>query len=159
MSIPPLTRVSEPFRYHERVVGDVWLRREGEVPAAPEGPHVFTQRAAWLNAWIAAIGSAQTTVHLALPTLTHAALVVALAQAAKQRQVRVYIITTEGQGPELKPDEKKVHLAALDSLAAAGATLQSTTTFHPTMLLVDAATPTPRAFLESGERLCGDEPT
>lgn len=159
MSIPPLTRTSEPFRYHERVVGDVWLKREGEPAAAPDGPHVYTQRAAWLNAWLTAIGNAQTTVHLALPSLTHAALVEALAQAAKQRQVRVYIITTEGQGPELKPDEKKVHLAALDFLAAAGATLQSTTTFHPTMLLIDAAGPSPRAFLESGEQLCIDEPT
>ena len=159
MSIPPLTRTSEPFRYHERVVGDVWLKHAGETTPVPEGPHVYTQRAAWLNAWITAIGSAQTTVHLSLPTLTHAALVAALAQAAKQRQVRVYIITTEGQGPELKPDEKKVHLAALDFLATSGATLQSTTTFHPTLLLIDAASPNPRAFLESGEGLCVDEPT
>lgn len=159
MSIPPLTRTSEPFRYHERVVGDVWLKRVGEPTATPEGQHVFTQRAAWLNAWLTAIGTAQTTVHLALPTLTHASLVEALAQAAKQRQVRVYIITTEGQGPELKPDEKKVHLAALDFLATSGATLQSTTTFHPTLLLIDAASAQPRAFLESGEGLCVDEPT
>ena len=159
MSIAPLTRTSEPFRYHERVVGDVWLKRTGESAATPEGPHVYTQRAAWLNAWITAIGTAQTTVHLAMPTLTHAALVAALAQAAKQRQVRVYIITTEGQGPELKPDEKKVHWAALDFLATSGATLQSTTTFHPTLLLIDAAAPNPRAFLESGEGLCVDEPT
>ena len=159
MSIPPLTRTSEPFRYHERVVGDVWLKRADEPAATPEGPHVYTQRAAWLNAWITAIGSAQTTVHLSLPTLTHAALVAALAQAAKQRQVRVYIITTEGQGPELKPDEKKVHLAALDFLATSGATLQSTTTFHPALLLIDAASAQPRAFLESGEGLCVDEPT
>ena len=158
MSIPPLTRTSEPFRYHDRVVGDVWLRREGAPEPVAEGPHVFTQRAAWLNAWIAAVGSAQTTVHLSLPTLTHATLIEALAQAAKQRQVRVYIITTEGQGPELKPDEKQSHLAALDFLASAGATLQSTTTFHPTLLLVDAASASPRAFLESSEQLCVEEP-
>ena len=159
MSIPPLTRTSEPFRYHDRVVGDVWLRRGDAAPPPTEGPHVYTQRAAWLNAWVAAIGAAQTTVHLSLATLTNAGLVAALAQAAKQRQVRVYIITTEGQGPGLKPDEKKAHLGALDGLAAAGATLQSTTTFHPTLLLIDAASAQPRAFLESGEQLCVDEPT
>lgn len=159
MSIAPLTRTSEPFRYHDRVVGDVWLRRGGDAPQPAEGPCVYTQRAAWLNAWVTAIGAATTTVHLSLAALTHAGLVAALAQAARERPVRVYIITTEGQGPELKPDEKKAHLAALDRLAAAGATLQSTATFHPTLLLIDAASAQPRAFLEAGEQLGVDEPT
>ena len=158
MSILPLTRTSEPFRYADRVVGDVWLRNPAAPADAAEGPRVFTQRAAWLNAWTLAIAEAKATVHLALPTLTNVALLDALATAAKQRQVRVYIITGEGQGPELSADEKKAHRAALDRLAAAGATLQSSATFHPVLLLVDAAGTRPRAFLESGERLCVDEP-
>ncbi len=159
MSLPPLIRRSEPFRYHDRVVGDVWLRRATADMAMPEGPRVFTQRAAWLHAWTLAVGTAQATVHLALPTLTNATLLDALAAAAKQRQVRVYVITGDGQAPGLQPDERKAHLAALDRLAAAGATLQSSSTFHPVLLLVDAAGAAPRAFLETGEGLCADEPT
>jgi hypothetical protein len=159
MSIPPLTRTSEAFRYHDRVVGDVWFRRAHVAAEPPEGPHVFTQRAAWLNAWTLAIASAQATVHLALPTLTNVALLDALADAAKQRKVRVYIITGEGNAPELAPDAKQAHRAALDRLAAAGATLQSSETFHPVLCLIDAAGGSTRAFLESDEHLCVDEPT
>jgi len=159
MSIPPLTRTSEAFRYHDRVVGDVWLRRSQTTTAEPEGPGVFTQRPAWINAWTLAIASAQATVHLASPTLTNVALLDALADAAKQRKVRVYIITGEGNAPELAPDAKRAHRAALDRLASAGATLQSSETFHPVLCLTDAAGGSTRAFLESDEHLCVDEPT
>lgn len=158
MSIPPLSRTSEPFRYHERVVGDVWLQLPASNPA-PAGPWVFPERAAALQAWINAIKQAQATVHLALAQLTHAGLVTALGEAASLRRVRIYIITTEGQSPELTPAEKKAHAAALDHLAACGAILQSTQSFHPTLLLVDAATATATVHLEIGQGGTVGEPS
>ena len=69
MSIAPLTRTSEPFRYHDRVVGDIWLRRAPATETAAEGPRVFTQRAAWLHAWTLAIGTALLLSRAGLPRL------------------------------------------------------------------------------------------
>ncbi len=158
MSILPLSRTSEPFRYHERMVGDAWLQLPASA-SVPAGPLVYPERAAAMQAWINAIGQARATVHLSIAQLTNLCLVTALGEAAQARHVRTYLITTEGKGLELTVAEKKAHAGALDYLAARGAVLQSTQSFHPTLLLVDAATTTATVHLEIGEGYTVGEPS
>jgi len=130
--IPPLLKASAPFHYHERVIGDVWLRLDAPVGESPRG----------LADVLEAVAKTRHTLHVALPLLNLPALTDAVATVVAQHRLRAYILTTDGLATGLTAADKQAHAEALAKLAAAGATLQSTARLHARFLVVDAGEPT-----------------
>ena len=111
--ITALRKTSEPFHYHERVIGDVWLKLDA--PEPPTGQ-------AWSTV-LAGIESARHSLHIATPLLGVPAFNEAVARALSQHRIRVYILTTDGLAPQFDAPQKQVHAEALAKLSAAGAIL------------------------------------
>jgi hypothetical protein len=134
--IAPLLRISEPFVYHERVIGDIWLRLD-PAPVADQGATTL----------LAAIEAARHTLHLATPLLGVPAINEALARALSQHRVRCYILTTDGLAPGYDAAQKQTHAEALAKLSAAGAILQSSAQVHAQFLIVDVGEPAAQAIV------------
>ena len=135
--IPALRKTSEPFHYHERVIGDVWLKLDAPEPAAGQ---------AWATV-LAALESARHSLHVATPLLGVPAFNEALARALSQHRVRVYILTTDGLAPQFNAPQKQAHAEALAKLPAAGAILQSSAQVHAQFIVIDAGEPNAQALL------------
>lgn len=133
--IPPVLKTSEPFHYHDRVLGEVWSRLDTPAVETPRG----------LADVLEAVAQARHTLHVALPLLTIPAFTDALATALAQHRLRAYILTSDGLAAGLAPADKQAHAEALAKLSAAGATLQSTSRLHARFLIVDAGEPTATA--------------
>jgi hypothetical protein len=135
--IAPLRKVSEPFRYHDRIIGDVWLRLDPPATPAADG-------------WATLLGgleSARHSLHLATPLLGFPAFNEALARALSQHRLRCYILTSDGLSTAFDAAQKQAHAEALAKLAAAGAILQSTSQVHAQFLVVDAGEPSAQAIV------------
>ena len=135
--IPALRKTSEPFHYHERVIGDVWLKLDAPEPAGGQ---------AWATV-LAALESARHSLHVATPLLGVPAFNEALARALSLHRVRVYILTTDGLAPQFNAPQKQAHAEALAKLPAAGAILQSSAQVHAQFIVIDAGEPTAQALL------------
>ena len=135
--IPALRKTSEPFHYHERVIGDVWLKLDAPEPAGGQ---------AWATV-LAALESARHSLHVATPLLGVPAFNEALARALSQHRVRVYILTTDGLAPQFNAPQKQAHAEALAKLPAAGAILQSSAQVHAQFIVIDAGEPNAQALL------------
>ncbi len=72
--IPALRKTSEPFHYHELVIGDVWLKLDAPEPVAGQ---------AWSTV-LAALDSARHTLHIATPLLGAPAFNEAVVRALSQ---------------------------------------------------------------------------
>jgi hypothetical protein len=134
--ISPILKTSEPYQYHDRVIGDVWRQLDGE--ATPDDG---------LGMLLSAIGAARQSILLAAPWLGTPALTEAVATAVSQHRVRCYVLTTDGLAPGYSAPQKQAHAEALAKLSALGAILQSSTQVHAKFLVVDAGEPTSRAVL------------
>lgn len=135
--IPALRKTSEPFHYHERVIGDVWRKLDAPEPVAGQ---------AW-STLLAALDSARHTLHIATPLLGAPAFNEAVVRALSQHRVRVYILTTDGLAPQFDALKKQAHAEALAKLSAAGAILQSSAQVHAQFIVIDAGEPTAQALL------------
>ena len=135
--IPALRKTSEPFHYHERVIGDVWLKLDAPEPAGGQ---------AWATV-LAALESARHSLHVATPLLGVPAFNEALARALSLHRVRVYILTTDGLAPQFNAPQKQAHAEALAKLPAAGAILQSSAQVHAQFIVIDAGEPNAQALL------------
>lgn len=135
--IAPLLRTSEPFHYHERVIGDIWLKLAAPESPAPEG---------WTTL-LTAIESARHSLHLATPLLGVPAINEAFGRALSQHRIRGYILTTDGLAPGFDAAQKQAHADALAKLSAAGAILQSSAQVHAQFLIIDAGEPGAQALL------------
>ncbi len=135
--IAPLRKVSEPFRYHDRIIGDVWLRLDPPATPAADG---------WATL-LAGLESARHSLHLAAPLLGFPAFNEALARAMSQHRLRCYVLTSDGLAPTFDAVQKQAHAEALAKLSAAGAILQSTSQVHAQFLVVDAGEPNAQAIV------------
>lgn len=135
--IAPLRKVSEPFRYHDRIIGDVWLRLDPPATPAADG---------WATL-LAGLESARHSLHIATPLLGVPAFNEAVARALSQHRVRVYILTTDGLAPQFEAPQKQAHAEALAKLSAAGAILQSSSQIHAQFIVIDAGETTAQALL------------
>jgi hypothetical protein len=135
--IAPLLRTSEPFHYHDRVVGDLWRQLS---PAATNAP------AGWATL-LQAVEAARHSLHLASPLLAGAAFTDAVVRVLGTHRLRVYVLTTDGLAPAFDAQQKEAHAAALAKLSAAGAILQSTSQVHAQFLVIDAGEPSAQALV------------
>lgn len=140
--IAPLLRTSEPFHYHDRVVGDLWRQLSPDATNAPAGWATLLQ----------AVEAARHSLHLASPLLAGAAFTDALVRVLGTHRLRVYVLTTDVLAPAFDAQQKEAHAAALAKLSAAGAILQSTSRSTPSSLSSMQASQAPRPWF--APRVC-----